>query len=313
MTPIPSQPPGSPPDWFLPGIAKSILYHTIGLTLQTFFFGIYASLAIYSIYSILTERLKNGIQKTLFLLSMLMFFISAIFWASHAIGTIRLISFNLMEHQPRSPRAGWVIHAQLISGAFALINYALTDAVVLWRAWLLCRGDFGKVLYIPLFFFCCASASITTTIVVRITMQCIPHEDGITDDPRVRSLTRAIDICQVGILVFSLLVNLFTTGMIALKAWRFRKWIRSDLDALGRRRTRGEKIMVTLVESGSLYCLSGTTALVATVTRLPDGTLGNLYTPVNTQLAGMYPIVVLLLVSHEKTLESTMFPRIASI
>ena len=71
------------------------------------------------------------------------------------------------------------------------------------------------------------------------------------------------------------------------------------------------------------------TVLITTVIRLPVGTLGDIYTPVNTQIAvsrgahlfqftmsdtisddqGMYPIVVLLLVSHGKTLENSAFPR----
>ncbi|KAK1216426.1 hypothetical protein PQX77_020946 [Marasmius sp. AFHP31] len=138
-------------------------------------------------------------------------------------------------------------------------------------------------------------------------MQSIPHMDGSTADPRVKALTRAIDVCQVANIVFSLLLNLATTILIAFKAWKFRIWIKSDLSALGKRRTKGEKIMVLLVESGSLYCLAGIILLASTLIRLPVGTLGNISTPVNIQIAGMYPIVVLLLVNHGKTLENTVF------
>ncbi|KAJ8095742.1 hypothetical protein PM082_022849 [Marasmius tenuissimus] len=309
MGSVSTQPPGSPPDWFYPGIAQSILFHTISSICQTFFFGIYASLTIYSTYYMLTTGFKNGVRKTLFTMSMIMFFVSSIFWVTEAINLIRLISVNLVGHKPPPPLPDWVTHASLISSAFVLINYALTDAVVLWRAWVLCRTELGRVLYIPLFFLCCTSISIVTTIVIRITIQAIPHPDATMSDPRIKSLTRAIDICQVGNLVFSSLVNTSATSLVAVKAWRFRRWIKFDLDALGSRRTRGERIMATLVESGLLYCLSGITVLITTVIRLPVGTVGNIYTPINTQIAGMYPIVVLLLVSHGKTLENTVFPR----
>ncbi|KAK1219107.1 hypothetical protein PQX77_018191 [Marasmius sp. AFHP31] len=306
------QPPGSPPDWFYPGIATVILYHTIGLLCQTFFFGIYASLTIYSTYFMLTTGFKNGVRKTLFLISMFTFLVSAIFWATKTIDLIRLIAVNLIGHQPAPSITNWATHAGLISGAFVLMNYALTDAVVFWRAWILCSADFRRILYVPLFFLCCAFMSISATVVVRITIQCIPHQDATTTDPRVKSLTRAIDILQVANLAFSLLLNVSATAIIAVKAWRFRQWVKFDFSALKSRRTRGEKIMAILVESGLLYCLSGITVLITTVIRLPVGTLGDIYTPVNTQIAGMYPIVVLLLVSHGKTLENTVFPRITT-
>ncbi|KAJ8095741.1 hypothetical protein PM082_022848 [Marasmius tenuissimus] len=309
MSSVPAQPPGSPPDWFYPGIASVILYHTIGLLCQTFFFGIYASLTIYSTYFMLTTGFKNGVRKTLLLISMFMFFVSAIFWVSKIIGLVRLISVNLIGHQPQPSTTNWATHASLISGAFVLMNYALTDAVVFWRAWILCSTDFRRTLYIPLFFLCCAFMSISATVVVRIVIQCIPHQDATTTDTRVKSLSRAIDILQVANLVFSLLLNISATAIIAVKAWRFRQWIKFDFSALTSRRTRGEKIMAILVESGMLYCLSGITVLITTVIRLPVGTLGDIYTPVNTQIAGMYPMVVLLLVSHGKTLETTVFPR----
>ncbi|KAL0060095.1 hypothetical protein AAF712_013112 [Marasmius tenuissimus] len=240
---------------------------------------------------------------------MFMFFVSAIFWVSKTIGLVRLISVNLIGHQPPPTITNWATHAELISGAFVLINYALTDAVVFWRAWILCSADFRRTLYIPLFFLCCAFLSISATIIVRITIQSIPHQDATTTEARIKSLTRAIDILQVANLVFSLLLNISATAVIAVKAWRFRKWIKFDFSALKSRRTRGEKIMAILVESGLLYCFSGITVLITTVIRLPVGTLGDIYTPMNTQIAGMYPMVVLLLVSHGKTLENTVFPR----
>ncbi|KAL0570160.1 hypothetical protein V5O48_011804 [Marasmius crinis-equi] len=142
-----------------------------------------------------------------------------------------------------------------------------------------------------------------------ILINSIPHMDATTTDPRIKALTRAIDICQVANLVFSLLLNITSTTLIALKAWRFRRWIKFDLSNLRSRRTRGEKIMALLVESGSLYCLSGVHYRTSiNLIPLPIGTLGDLYTPVNTQIAGMYPIVVLL-VNHGKTLENTVFVR----
>jgi len=46
-------------------------------------------------------------------------------------------------------------------------------------------------------------------------------------------------------------------------------------------------------------------ALVSPVIHLPFGTLGDIFMPVTVQLAGMYPIIVLLLVENNRSLDTT--------
>jgi len=47
--------------------------------------------------------------------------------------------------------------------------------------------------------------------------------------------------------------------------------------------------------------------------RLPYGTLGDLYTPLNVQIAGAYPTIVLLLVSSQRSLtDATQFSDVPS-
>ncbi|KAJ3813216.1 hypothetical protein F5876DRAFT_63318 [Lentinula aff. lateritia] len=48
------------------------------------------------------------------------------------------------------------------------------------------------------------------------------------------------------------------------------------------------------------------TVLVSTFVHLEEGTLGDLYTPANTQFAGIYPVVVLLLLTQNNTLDRTV-------
>ncbi|KAG7093132.1 hypothetical protein E1B28_009415 [Marasmius oreades] len=253
-------------------------------------------------------------------MSIFMFFVSTLYWISKLLGLLMDIEENIIHPSTpisispfKTPSTPLTIspftHFEAILSSVVLMNYALTDGVVLWRAWALCSADYRKWLYVPLFFLCCACTTISATIVVRITIQSIPHVDGTTSDPRIKKLTRAIDVFQTSNLGFSLLMNLSATGLIALKAWRFRRWIKFDLKAIRGRRTRGEKIMVLLVESGVLYCISIITTLVFTLIRLPIGTLGDIYTPVNVQIAGIYPLVVLLLVNHGQSLEQTMLGR----
>ncbi|KAG7093128.1 hypothetical protein E1B28_009413 [Marasmius oreades] len=242
------------------GIA--IMYYAIGITCQTFLYGIYTSLAIFSIYSMIKTGLKNSMRKYLFIMSIFMFFISTLYWISKLLDLLQKIQNGIIDNNPPSTSltTSPITHFELILGSVALMNYALTDGVVLWRAWAICSDEYRSWLYVPLFFLCCACTTISATIIVRITIQSIPHVDGSTSDPRIKKLTRAIDVFQTSNLGLSLLMNLSATGLIALKAWRFRRWIKFDLKAIPSRRrrtrTRGEKVMVLLIESGVIYCIS---------------------------------------------------------
>ncbi|KAF9257310.1 hypothetical protein L218DRAFT_879783 [Marasmius fiardii PR-910] len=122
------------------------------------------------------------------------------------------------------------------------LQYVLAGAGVFWRAWVLYSMDYKRLLYVPFFFLCCAAS------------ECRPMLHFRTSS---KSLTRAIDICQVSNLASSLLMNILATGVKGLKAWQFRMWIKLDLEAVGEHKTRGEKILLLLIESGSLYCFSG--------------------------------------------------------
>uniref|UniRef100_A0A0W0FXP5 Uncharacterized protein n=1 Tax=Moniliophthora roreri TaxID=221103 RepID=A0A0W0FXP5_MONRR len=229
-----------------------------------------------------------------------MFNVSTVYWILKIIDLLSII--RGLDGMSSSGGKDYNASAERVLGAFALINYILTDGVVLWRAWVLCNMESKWLLFVPLFFLVCCS--LIATIAIRITLEVIPVAESST----YQKLTRAIDICQIANLVFSLIINFSTTLIIAMKAWRFRRWIAQDLRAIrNKKRTGGERVLILLIESGLFYCISGATVLVSSLIRLPFGTLGDIYTPVNIQVAGIYPIVVLLLVSQGKSLDRTVF------
>ncbi|KAK7044001.1 hypothetical protein VNI00_008169 [Paramarasmius palmivorus] len=235
----------------------------------------------------LRKGLKTRIRKVLFSAILLMFVVSTIYWGSRIsdlVGEIQ--SLKVLSAQSPLPDGPGPLN---MFAALALVNTASY------------YGEAG---------FCAAwnidgHFTVMSTIAIRIALEIVPMSSPI--HPR---LDRAIDVCQVANLGFSLIVNLSTTSIIALKAWRFRRWIITDLQAIEHnKRTRGERVLVLLIESGLLYCISGVICLISSLIRLQDGTLGDIYTPINIQIAGIYPIVVLLLVSRGQSLDQTVFNR----
>ncbi|KAI0260145.1 hypothetical protein BC834DRAFT_901993 [Gloeopeniophorella convolvens] len=215
------------------------------------------------------------VRKFLVGMTVAMFALSTLYFALSVVSLVQLISDWLIPINPTILNPPDYLP---LFSALVLINYVLTDGVVVWRAWVLCGNDNRKLLITSMFFLGCTSLTVGATIAIRIALMAIP-----ASDPRRRPLPRAIDVGQVGGLVLSLVTNILATSAVGLKAWRRRKEI-AGIDVV-ERTSRAGKILALLIESGALYIVSLTTGLVCLLVPLPHGTLGDLYTPVNTQIA----------------------------
>jgi len=124
--------------------------------------------------------------------------------------------------------------------------------------------------------------------------------------PIHRTLAHTIDVAQMTNLVLSLLTNILGTLIISNKAWKYRKAM-MNTDARGQMTTPVTRILGLLIESGVFYIMIGIMAVVSLLIPLSLGKLGTIVMPVAVQLAGMYPIIVLLLVDQDRSLSVTTY------
>ncbi|KAI0258320.1 hypothetical protein BC834DRAFT_835840 [Gloeopeniophorella convolvens] len=275
-----------------------LLYRVISIVCQSLCYGVYATLFPNSTYLMVQKGVGTKVKKFLLGMTVAMFTLSTLYFALCMVWLIQLISNWLIPIDPTT--SATTICLPLFS-ALVLVNYVLTDGVVVWRAWVLCNDDNRKLLVASIFFLGCTSLMVGATIAIRIALTVVSPSD-----PRQQPLTQAINVGQVGGLVLSLVTNILATSAVALKAWRRRKEI-AGIDIV-ERTSRAGKALALLVESGALYIVSLATGLVCVLIRVPDGTLGDLYAPVNTQIAGIYPIIILLPVNQGHSLDKTVFP-----
>ncbi|KAJ7688842.1 hypothetical protein B0H17DRAFT_1202709 [Mycena rosella] len=266
----------------------NIEYYDLALVAQTFFFGTYSVLIVLSTRMLL-RGLKTRMDHVLFVIPLLMYTLSAAYWAySVALGADRMRNYIKDVLSPadfsgdHTPVTKW----NPLFNSLVLVNYVCSDAVVVWRAWIiastLASRNYRKYLYITCFFLVLTFFSVTGTIVFQII--------GVVEFPLYpippnSYLTYGTNVLQTMNLVFSLISNLIATAILAVAAFRHRKILRAAL-AEDKKSTKSEKILMLLVESGALYCISTGITMVAGLIRLPAaGTLGDLYTPVNIQIA----------------------------
>ncbi|KAJ7049661.1 hypothetical protein C8F01DRAFT_724521 [Mycena amicta] len=279
---------------------QAMMYKNFTLILHTFTFG------AYSVLMLLSGRLswKRGLRaqstKILFAVSLFMYILSAAFWVydvAYGVGE--------MQNYVDPTNVHWATFFRRVTvpfnlfNAVVLVNFVFTDAIVIWRAWVIC-SEHRKFLFIPAIFFLLTTVSTAGLIVLRVI-------DVSADSKWIaahKPLTKAINVLQLTFITTSLLSNMTATGLIGITAWRHRRAIRSTFT----NKSKVNQILWRLLESGMLYCVAGILGIVTQLIRLPYGTLNDMLLPLDIQIAGAYaPAVLLLISSQASTLGETEF------
>ncbi|KAJ7282870.1 hypothetical protein C8J57DRAFT_1296814 [Mycena rebaudengoi] len=281
-----------------------VMYYAFGLVAQTFFFGVYSVLMTLSTRMLLRGGLRAKVSRVIFGVMSFMYMLSAAYWAYSVAGVAQRM-LRYIDSAVRSgstPVQSSVLKWSPLFNAIVLVNYVLSDGVVVWRAWVICMRHHRKYIYIPMFFLGLTTISVFGTIVVRIVGLNSPAID----------MKTWVDMLQISGIVLSLISNISATGVVGATAWQHRKLIRAAFSDQVKSTGSG-RVLALIVESGVLYCLSGIFLLVSSLIRLPHGTLGGLYAPIHVQIAGAYPTIVILLVHNtRRSLNDATFSDIYS-
>jgi len=194
----------------------------------------------------------------------------------------------------RTPAAAWLLFFTNI----LLVNYIIADGIIVWRAWVLCSDQSRVVLMIPVVMLAINTVAYLVTFAGRVIQ-------FVSKDPQKFLVTSLMaNIAQVVPLTLSLFINIFATSIIAVKAWKYRKLLMESGIGI-RTPSQAIKILALLVESGMIYILIGVTSVVSVFALIRSGNFPGLLILVGIQLVGIYPIVVVLLVEKNRSLNST--------
>ncbi|KAJ7141445.1 hypothetical protein C8R44DRAFT_659177, partial [Mycena epipterygia] len=132
-----------------------LIYIVLGLVVQTFFFGVYTVLIGLSTRMLLKRGLKTRSNKVMFTITLFMYLLSAAYWAysvADVVDRMRNYIDDLQNPLNHSATHDKVTKWSPLFNAIVLVNYILSDAVVVWRAWILCSRNHRKYLCITMFF-----------------------------------------------------------------------------------------------------------------------------------------------------------------
>lgn len=284
-------------------IGISLLIDVVTLTCLTFLYGTFTILASVALYIIRRNGLGARSNLTMFLLTILMFALSTVYWGTFVVEVTREIS-DILIRNPAEPldnkiqaNGSWSFSVPDVIGILTSMTiYVVGDMIVVWRAWTL-WNDNRKLMIVPMSLLASTLAVVITACGLRIRLAYGDVEVIDVIGARMQQTSWAL----------SLATNMVATSLIAYKAWKHQKSIRSNLGSL-KRPTKIQKILALLVGSGLLYCILWITLIIGIYVNIP-GTGGSavdsIFMAVCVQLAAIYPTLVIVLVSLEKTVWNT--------
>ncbi|KAK7464099.1 hypothetical protein VKT23_006261 [Stygiomarasmius scandens] len=260
------------------------------------FYGSLVIMQIVVIFMIFSrEQFKSSKPRgILLIICLIMFAFSSTYFAINLARTLtRLRSWKTTVRQdPHAMKSSLQKYHELDIAQDVIypINFFFSDAVVVWRAWVLVLSKSRVILALLLFGSAC---SVTLTLVQDVLPTSLQDNTPY----------------NAAVLTPLLLTNLFATCMIGHKFWSSRNFLKPyTLDdshqpgpgSTKRPWTDVEKIFLIMLESGFLYLVVWVFSILANVGVFGDAAadLKDAFLP---HLAAIYPPMVFLLVASQKS------------
>ncbi|TRM65734.1 hypothetical protein BD626DRAFT_191292 [Schizophyllum amplum] len=257
-----------------------VQYNLVVICLNFVFYGVQTGLFIAAI----AVLARKGGRAWILRVAVVVLFVSSTMCAV-AQARSYVILMRLYERNPPSIAAK-LYHIAIVIEVSNRVNYILSDALVVWRAWVLwSHSRFAKGLLLL-----CMICSVVGAIFESIWLKPL--------DIRGDMLFPEI------LLPLSLFItNLVATVLVGIRVRLHRREVGLTLRPLGTGARMGGVLML-LLESGVAYCVLWAVDCAITAPRLPSEVFGRslIFESILYLLAGIYPtFVVVLIMLHQRS------------
>ncbi|KIP01991.1 hypothetical protein PHLGIDRAFT_315370 [Phlebiopsis gigantea 11061_1 CR5-6] len=184
--------------------------------------------------------------------------------------------------------------AENVITALSMTNLTIADGVLVWRAWILCRVEFKRLLQTALVPWGITTVLVFVTITLRVIVD-VTLEDGEKMGPALQGLNFA----QVGTLMFSAMANMVATIVLTTHTWKNRWFMRGHLPHI--RSSKSMQILNMIIVSGWVYSAYVCFSIFATCYKVSIGTIGDVADTVLVHISGIYPTSVITLADLQDT------------
>ncbi|THU82200.1 hypothetical protein K435DRAFT_844477 [Dendrothele bispora CBS 962.96] len=254
----------------------------IQLALSYLILGCYATLSLLTIYLVLKKGISNSRPRQV-LLSLTVFMLLLATCSVANTTTWNWLNVTLLTNSPISDPTFKKI--QIWDLFIERSIFIVSDAIVLWRAWILYRNH-CVIQTVLVTLFIGSLVAIILDIVDDI-MGLLKISDKVNDDTSI-----------ILYAALPLVMNFFATSLIAYKAWSYRVNIKHNLAKTRRSKSQAEKVLALLVESGLIY-MAFWIVFVVSLQQDLDSHFFQIYGILMPFVSALYPVLVILVVSME--------------
>ncbi|EIM91593.1 uncharacterized protein STEHIDRAFT_153223 [Stereum hirsutum FP-91666 SS1] len=238
--------------------------------LETLFLGANIVLMPLSTYVLWHKGLKSRVNAIMFLATLLMFTVSIAHWVLTLVFFMDTMLASILSCSPKTgPVRDFVAREWL-----PLINILLTDAIVLWRTWVV-LGHKSKLFLV---------------VGYSIVLACIV-------------ITLALKFTDYAMFACTIAINLCSTIIMGYKTWSHRRMMKKN-DLLAVNATAVQMALILLVESGALYCVLWILTMSLLLTGMENGFL--IMASILVPVSGIYPTIIIVLVCLQKAHHDTL-------
>lgn len=295
-------------------IGRIAMQDTLSVMVETTLWIFY--LAVFSFA--IKIQLRRGIRATasvfMLVVTVALFSISTVLWALVVTQLFQGFRVMLLHNDAGDLGQGVDERYKLLGqksvfmeGLF-LLTMIIADSVVIWRAWVISNRH--KIIFAPIIFLLAATAFAVIDVICLTEV-----EDDVSHTTSIPPGSRTCTWSEPIAWALSLCTNILSTSIIAWQVWSHRRFMKNEL---GNRypRSRSERVLVLLVESGFVYCLFWFTQLVLffPLTRADRAIWAfEVLAPFGDQVSGLYPTIIIVLVNMQHSLHDTHMQEISTI
>ncbi|THU85789.1 hypothetical protein K435DRAFT_868926 [Dendrothele bispora CBS 962.96] len=163
-------------------------------------------------------------------------------------------------------------------------EYIISDGIVVWRAWIM----FPESRPVRLTLLFCMVGSLVAGFVDAglVAAQAIKRLEGDTI-PKINILILALPL---------LFTNMIATLLIGYKTWYHYQDLKKNLSNSGTSSSRVQKVLLLLVESGSVYCIFW----------YGENTVSDIWGAAVPELSALYPVLIVVIAAAENAKPATI-------
>ncbi|PBK87688.1 hypothetical protein ARMGADRAFT_1065917 [Armillaria gallica] len=260
----------------------------IGLGFEVSLHGLYTGLFLTSMYLLLFKKKKSRVVTVMTFMNFLMYAVGT----AHMIINFRQNFAAFLWHNGANDAS--VFHntssatqwAQLL---LEVVNIALGDSIVIWRAWILWNRRWWIILSSMLLLLGTVASGSGLVYAVATAPVGVVFTDP------------SLEAWAIAFILSTLSTNLWATTLVAYRTWSHFKLVRhlTGVSILGNFR-RQSAVLPILIESGTLYCC---TWLIVIAVFLSSSNAIYIMIDTISQLTAIYPTLIITLVCVRSTLD----------